>query len=126
MVASGGGAGGTKYSAECPHVVYMPGPKQKDGRSESPQSKGLFYLFRTQRYGKNNVSSVYASPDPLNFGINDDRFFIGTLDVAAPEILLHKGQYYIAALLPNLKGIRIAKLEWIPVETEDETSRILK
>jgi len=126
MVASGGRAGGTKYSAECPHVVYISCPKQKEGRSESPQSKGLFYLFRTQRYSKNNVSSVYASPDPLNFGINDDRFFIGTLDVAAPEILMHKGQYYIAALLPNLKGIRIARFKWMPVETEGKTSRILK
>jgi len=93
---------------------------------ETPQGKGLFYLFRTQKYGKNNISSIYASPDPLNFGINDDRFFIGTLDVAAPEILKHKGQYYIAALLPNLKGIRVAKLKWVPVEAEDGTSRILK
>jgi hypothetical protein len=126
IVSSGGRAGGTKYSAECPHVVYMPGNKRKEGRLEAPQGKGLFYLFRTQRYGKNNVSSIYASPDPLNFGINDDRFFIGTLDVAAPEVLKHKGQYYIAALLPSLKGIRLAKLKWVPVEAEDGTSRILK
>ncbi|NIP27810.1 MAG: hypothetical protein GWN67_24905 [Phycisphaerae bacterium] len=126
MVASGGRAGGTKYSAECPHVVYMPGPKQKAGHSENRQRKGLFYLFRTQRYGKNNVSSVYASPDPLNFGNDDDRYFVGTLDVAAPEIINYEGQYYIAALLPNLKGIRIARLKWVPVEAEDETSRILK
>ncbi|MHC4242222.1 MAG: hypothetical protein ACYSU4_07445 [Planctomycetota bacterium] len=113
MVASGGRAGGTKYSAECPHVVYR-------------QDTGLYYLFRTQRYGKNNVSSIYASPDPLNFGINDDRFFIGTLDVAAPEILKHKGQYYIAALLPNLKGIRLSKLKWVHVEAQDGTSRKLR
>lgn len=113
MVASGGKAGGTKYSAECPHVVYR-------------RDTGLYYLFRTQRYGKNNVSSIYASPDPLNFGINDDRFYIGTLSVAAPEVLKHNGQYYIAALLPNLKGIRVAKLKWVPMEAQDGTSRILK
>jgi len=112
MVAAGGRAGGTRYSAECPHVVYR-------------RDAGLYYLFRTQRYGKNNVSSIYASPDPWNFGVNDDRFFIGTLPVAAPEILKHKGQYYIAALLPNLKGIRLAKLKWVPIEAEDATSRIL-
>jgi hypothetical protein len=38
---------------------------------------------------------------------------IGQLPVAAPEIIKHKGQYYIAALLPDLKAIRIAKLKWI-------------
>jgi hypothetical protein len=112
-VAAGGRAGGTKYSAECPHVVYR-------------QDKGLYYLFRTQRYGKNNVSSIYASYDPLNFGVDDDRFFIGTLAVAAPEIVEYKGQYYISALLPNLKGIRVAKLKWVPIEARDSTSLNLK
>ncbi len=113
MVASGGRAGGTKYSAECPHVVYR-------------RDTGLYYLFRTQRYGKNNVSSIYASPDPLNFGVNDDRFYIGTLPVAAPEMVKYKGQYYIAALLPSLKGIRLAKLKWVPIEAKGRTSRMLK
>lgn len=106
MVAAGGRASGTKYSAECPHVVYRP-------------DTGLYYLFRTQRYGRNNVSSIYASPDPLNFGVNDDRYFIGTLPVAAPEIIRHNSRYYIAALLPGLKGIRIAKLKWVPIKAED-------
>ena len=108
-VAAGGRAGGTKYSAECPHVLYRPDTE-------------LYYLFRTQRYGKNNTSSIYASPDPLNFGVDDDRFYIGTLPVAAPEIVVYKEQYYIAALLPSLKGIRIAKLKWIPIKAEDEAS----
>ena len=102
MVAAGGRAGGTRYSAECPHVVYR-------------QDSGLYYLFRTQKYGKDNVSSVYASADPLNFGVNDDRYFLGTLAAAAPEIVKYNGQYYIAALLPGLKGIRIAKLKWAEV-----------
>jgi hypothetical protein len=106
MVAAGGRASGTKYSAECPHVVYR-------------RDTGLYYLFRTQRYGRNNISSIYASPDPLNFGVNDDRYFIGTLPVAAPEIVKHNGRYYIAALLPSLKGIRIAKLKWVPIKAED-------
>jgi hypothetical protein len=111
MVAAGGRAGGTKYSAECPHVVYK-------------QETGLYYLFRTQRCGKNNVSSVYASDNPLNFGVNNDRFFICTLPVAAPEIVEYKGQYYIAALLPDLKGIRLAKLKWIPLQAPDSPSNV--
>jgi len=33
--------------------------------------------------------------------------------VAAPEIILHEGQYYLAALNEGaLDGIRIAKLKW--------------
>jgi len=36
-----------------------------------------------------------------------------TLPIAAPEIILHEGQYYIAALDEGaLDGIRIAKLNW--------------
>lgn len=41
-------------------------------------------LFRTQRYGRDMVSSVYRSKDPLDFGVEDDRFFVCTLPVAAP------------------------------------------
>jgi hypothetical protein len=55
---------------------------------------------------------IYRCKDPLNFGINDDQFLLGTLPLAAPEIIEHEGQTYIASLLPSLKGIRIAKLEW--------------
>jgi hypothetical protein len=49
------------------------------------------------------------------FGINqDDRYFLCTLPVAAPEIVLYKGDYYIAALNEGaLDGIRIAKLKWV-------------
>jgi hypothetical protein len=84
--------------AECPYVV------KKDG---------LFYLFRNQLYGEDNLNTQYCSPNLLDFGVDDDRFLINTLPVAAPEIIYHKGIYYIAALLPGLKGIRIAKLKWI-------------
>jgi len=97
IVARGGVAGSGPYSAECPFVV---------------QRKGYYYLFRTQRYGKNAQTTVYRSKDPRDFGVDDDRYRIGTLDVAAPEILQHEGQDYIAYLLPSLKGIRIARLAW--------------
>jgi len=84
--------------AECPFVLY------KDG---------LFYLFRNQLYGVNNLNTQYASANPLAFGVGDDRYRIGTLPVAAPEIIHHEGRWYIAALKPSLKGIRIARLKWI-------------
>jgi hypothetical protein len=52
----------------------------------------------------------------LDFGINDNKYFLCTVPVAAPEIIKHKDQHYIAALLPNIQGIRIAKLKWTPIE----------
>jgi hypothetical protein len=96
-VAFGGQAGTKFYSAECPHAVFR---------------HGWYYLFRTQRYGQNAQTSVYRSKDPLDFGIDDDRHFIGRLPVAAPEIVRHEGQDYIAVLLPSLAGIQIARLKW--------------
>lgn len=99
IIAKGGVAGSGPYSAECPFVV---------------QRKGSYYLFRTQRYGKNSQTTVYRSKDPRDFGIDDDRCRVGTLDLAAPEIFQHEGQDYIAFLLPSLKGIQISKLSWEP------------
>jgi len=110
VVSFAGQAGTGPGSSECPHVVKL-GPEE-------------FYLFKTQTYGQPKAggirergppqSSVYYSKDPTMFGINqDDRYFLGTLPVAAPEIIFHKGQYYIAALNQGaLDGIRIAKLKW--------------
>lgn len=83
--------------AECPFVL------QKDG---------MFYLFRNQFYGRNNLNTQYASPNPLDFGVGSDRCRIGTLPVAAPEIICFDNQWYIAALKPGLDGIRIARLHW--------------
>ncbi len=101
VVASGGQAGAGPQSAEHPFVV-------------EPQP-GHFYLFRTQRLGTDAQTSVYHSRDPFDFGINDDTgHFLGTLPLAAPELIRHKGQWFIASLLPTLKGIRIARLEWAP------------
>lgn len=99
IVAFAGRAGTGPSSAECPHVVFH---------------AGYYYLFRTQRYGAAAQTSVYRSNDPMNFGIEDDKCFVCTLPVAAPEIIFHEGKYYIASLLPSLKGIRIARLKWVP------------
>src|SRR5688500_1885411 len=93
MVAYGGEAGTNAFAAECPFVVEL--------------SPGEFYLFRTQRYGQNAFTRVYHSRDPLNFGINDDAaYLVCSLPVAAPELIRYQGQWYIASLLPSLKGIQ--------------------
>jgi len=88
-----------RYSDECPHVVYLP-------------EHELYYLFVTQMYGKNMQTTVYASPTPVYFGIDDNQRKVCTLPVAAPEILFHEGKYYIYSLTPGLDGIRVAGLEW--------------
>jgi hypothetical protein len=99
MVSAGGMASipPTMFDAECPFVV---------------ERNGWYYLFRNQIYGPNAQNTQYVSRNPLSFGVGDDRYRIGTMPVAAPEIVLHQGQYYIAALMPNLDGIRIARLRF--------------
>ena len=99
LVASGGAAGTGVSSAECPFVV---------------QVQGAFYLFRTQHYGTGAETRVYRSLDPLDFGIDDDSHLVEVLPVAAPEVFEQGGQWYIAALLPSLQGIQIARLAWTP------------
>jgi hypothetical protein len=97
-VAFGGRAGTNPFSAECPFVVRL---------------KDRFYLFRTQRYGRDAVTSVYHSNDPLDFGVDEDEgHFTTTLPVAAPELIEHGGEWYVAALLPSLKGIQVTRMTW--------------
>ncbi|HID75280.1 MAG TPA: hypothetical protein EYP56_04705 [Planctomycetaceae bacterium] len=98
-VAAGGKAGAKWWNAECPHVVAR---------------DGSYYLFRTSRYTNPPTTTVYRSHDPVSFGVHDDSRIVSTLPVAAPEIILHNGQYYIASLTPTLNGIRIARLKWEP------------
>ncbi|MDN5204208.1 hypothetical protein QQ008_22640 [Fulvivirgaceae bacterium BMA10] len=99
VVSRAGSITGRGWGAhECPHVVHV---------------EGYYYLFRTQAYGKNNITTVYRSKDPLDFGIDtDEGYFVNRLPVAAPELILYKGQWFIAALNPDLDGIRMAKLRW--------------
>jgi len=97
-IVSYGGSGGTiGTSTECPFVVHRP-----DG----------YYLFRTEQYGPMPLTHVYRSDDPLMFGIDDDRYKVGTLPVAAPELFEYDGRTYIAALKLDTQGIRIAELRW--------------
>jgi hypothetical protein len=99
IVSYGGHVGqGKLWQAECPFVVRMGDD---------------YFLFRTEMYGQNNKTNIYRSPDPLNFGVDDVQYFIGSIPVAAPEIFEYQGQWYIACLLPTLDGIRIGKLNWV-------------
>jgi hypothetical protein len=98
-VLSRGEIGGGPTDYECPHVVHV---------------EGYYYLFCTQSYTRPPVTSVYRSKDPLNFGIDNDRKRVCLMPVAAPELFDYEGQHYIAALMPEIQGIRIARLAWVP------------
>ncbi|HEX6767230.1 MAG TPA: hypothetical protein VF103_17150 [Polyangiaceae bacterium] len=99
VVAKGGSAGMNCCSAECPFVIQ-------------PDARGDYFLFRTQRYGADSQTSVYRSPNAFDFGIDDDRYLIGTIPLAAPEIIHVGDEWFIAALKPDLQGIQIARLTW--------------
>jgi len=109
MVAHGGQAGNGPTQAECPHVV---------------KHCGYYYLFRTQMYGRKSKTSIYRSKDPLDFGINDDKYLIATMPIAAPEIIYDNGKHYIAHLKLDLKGIRMNRLTWVPDDSEVATEGI--
>jgi hypothetical protein len=102
IVCSGGSpADGIAWygaDSECPFVVNY---------------NQSFYLFRNQLYGVGGLNTQYVSDNPLLFGVgNDDSRLIRQMNVSAPEIIEYKGEYYMAALKPDLNGVRIAKLKW--------------
>ncbi|MEN6307495.1 MAG: hypothetical protein ABFD91_07035 [Anaerohalosphaeraceae bacterium] len=98
IVSYGGKAGNNPYSCECPHVVEI--------------SPGNYYLFRTQLYGPGAQTTIYQSVNPCYFGIDNDACYIRQMNLCAPEIVTLDGKYYIAALNPDLDGVRVARLKW--------------
>jgi hypothetical protein len=99
-VVNWGGEGGTNfYSAECPWVYRL-------------QGTPWYFLFRTQLYKNTPMTRVYRSADPFDFGLNDDRGLVARLPIAAPELLEYRGGLHIACLMPDLKGLRTAPIEF--------------
>ncbi|UZR99054.1 hypothetical protein [Chondrinema litorale] len=85
-------------SSECPQVIHR---------------NGFFYLFKTQEYKPGEQrTTVFRSDNPLNFGIGTDSLKVKTLPISAPELFTYNGKHYMAALMPDLKGIRISELNW--------------
>lgn len=83
--------------AECPFVVQL---------------EDKFVLFRNVEYGKDNLNVQYCSEDPMNFGVDTDSLMVGRLEIAAPEIVEHNGEYYLFSLKETLDGIRATKIEF--------------
>jgi len=57
---------------------------------------------------------IGCSDDPTDFGLKDDSKIVATLPIAAPEIVRHEGSFWAAALNPDLDGIHVTKLEFVP------------
>ena len=93
----GGSAGSAGYQCECPHVVYR---------------KGYYYLFRTKDYWKGQTY-VYRSADPFDFGIDNDKYLIGQIDVAAPEIVVDGEKEYISSNKDLMRGVMLHRLKWV-------------
>lgn len=97
-VAYGGSAGDGMWSAECPFVV---------------QREGWFYLFRTSSY-RTPLTHVYRSADPLDFGLDDDAKKVGTIAVAAPEVVTDQGEDFISSVHDLAGGVQLYRLAWVP------------
>ncbi len=98
IVSTGGVAGSTQICAECPHVI---------------KRHGMYYLFRS---GTDSKTYVYCSDNPLDFGVNDDRYYTGLRwEMDGVEIFHHEGQDYIACFgqANGKRSYRIAKLKWV-------------
>ena len=99
VVNRGGVAGTGSFSSQCPFVWH-------DTESD------LFYLFRTNRTGSSPETTVYCSPDPLNFGLGTDEYRIGTLPIAAPEVVKIDGEFYVGWMRTSYDGLQISRLTW--------------
>ncbi len=113
LVSTGGIAGSSPVPAECPHII---------------KRHGLYYLFRS---GTDSDTYIYCSDDPLDFGVDDDKYYTGVnglsmfgekIDVA--EIIHSDGQDYMAWVGNNPvsgdRAYRVVKLNWMnPDEDED-------
>ena len=102
IVSAGGSGGSAAIDGEEPAVVWI-------------EESQAYYLFRTHTNpvaGEPMVTSVYRSADPLDFGIDDDRFLVATLDSEATWVIRDGDIYYAAAVMTDFSGCRVARLGW--------------
>jgi hypothetical protein len=104
IVSAGGSAGRGPSDAECPFVVYHPEDE-------------AFYLFRAHpdpRAGEYRTS-VYRSSSPMDFGVGSDACLVGSMPFEVVRIIEDAGAFFISALNSDYTGIRLARMEWVPL-----------
>ena len=102
IVSSGGSAGSDWLDAEVPVVLFLAAAPAFD-LVGPPSRPGA------QRMG----TSVYRTTDPLDFGVDNDRYLVTTLPSEATWIVNEGDDYYIAAVMPGLQGYRVSRLKWV-------------
>jgi len=107
IVNSGGNGGDGPTTAECPFTYYLP-------------HDFSFYFFRAHPVkGKDEyITSIYRSADPLDFGVDSDKYLVGSMPYEVIRIIKHGPDYFIAALNPEYDGIRLARMQWVLKEKE--------
>ena len=111
-IVSHGGAGGSgPFDAESPFVI---------------SHKGWYYLFRTRDANDTAAwkTCVYASTDPLDFGIGNDDKLLTTLSCAAIEIIADKREEYIASF--GAKNVPTGLPSWGGKSKTDESGEFSK
>ncbi|HUU06334.1 MAG TPA: hypothetical protein VMZ49_10725 [Patescibacteria group bacterium] len=100
VVSSGGSAGSGHTDAESAFVIHR-------------QDEKSFYLFRShsEKSASKFMTTVYRSPDPLDFGIDSDERKVALLKMEAVRVIVFNGDCYLASLNPDYTGIRMAKLK---------------
>jgi len=101
IVSSGGIGGDGPASAECAFVCRL------------PHDFG-FYFFRAHpiKGSEEYETSIYRSPDPLDFGVDSDEHRIGSLPYEVVRIIKDGPYFFMAALNPGYDGIRLARMKW--------------
>lgn len=93
-VCEGGQGGSGPVSTESPFVV---------------PHDGAFYLFRAS--SEDGQTYVYRSSTPDNFRIGDDSKLVSILPLKAPEVIHHKGKWFISDLA-DFQHLRLHELTW--------------
>lgn len=107
VVSSGGIGGDGPASAECAFVYYLP-------------HDYAFYFFRAHpiKDSEEYQTAIYRSQNPLDFGVDSDRYLIGSLPFEVVRILKDGPDFYLTALNPDYDGIRLAKMKWVPASAK--------
>jgi hypothetical protein len=103
VVSSGGSAGDGPSDAECPFVFYLP-------------HDYAFYFFRAHPNQKSGEyrTSIYRSANPLDFGVDSDKYLVGSLPFEVVRIIKDGPDFFISALNSDYTGIRLAIMKQVP------------
>lgn len=110
VVNSGGSGGDGPATAECAFVYYL-------------SQDNAFYLFRAHPVKETEEyrTSIYRSENPLDFGVDSDKYLVGSLPFEVVRVIKYGADYYITALNPDYDGIRLARMKWVLRDVEEST-----